>query len=115
MRIETEIITDRDAAQAEYAAIAHASPAPIVRAASERVRALQRELSAHLSAGATPCPDCGAVPIGMQKQPGVYEVGCQGRCTENRPGLNGGNRARGGTSALAVANWNARQWIEATG
>jgi hypothetical protein len=62
-------------AKAAYLEIAVTAPAPELRAATEKIKALQAEVSAIITEGASPCPSCGRPPHGME-QPGTYEVGC---------------------------------------
>lgn len=65
------------------------------------VKVVGMALSAALAEGASPCPVCGAAPIGMfqpsQELGEIVEVGCI-NCRHHR--------ARGGDSAGAVTRWN---------
>lgn len=95
-RTEAQITAELDDARAAYLAAADTAT-PTERAAlSQRVRTLQAELGAALSAGADPCPRCGTAPFGLQKRPGVYEVGC----------LTCDARARAASPDKAVTRWN---------
>lgn len=100
MRTEKDILAEIAQQKALYLEQIDTQPAGVVNATSERVKALQQELTDLLSSGATACTNCGAVPIGMKRRPHVYEVGCL-NCQDVR--------SFGGTSAEAVENWNAGQ------
>lgn len=72
-------------------------------------------ISASISQGASPCPQCDGHPAGMLKTPAhmhrdaevspVYEVGC-GAC---------GLRSRGPSPDRTVERWNAGEYVVAKG
>jgi hypothetical protein len=106
------------AALTDYRAKANTAAAPVVRAASEKVRAIQAELVAAFTEGAAPCPNCGHLPIGMAQTVSVknmtfaaVEIGCL-----NCPATSECSFAALGLSRdEAVANWNAgpEKWMPA--
>lgn len=108
-----KIKADLGAALAAYREIANTAPAPQVLEASRKARALQEALSAAISEGANPCPDCGAQPHGMEQPTGKsgveYEIGCLA-CGqfEHTDGTLRWHRVRGGMLPKhAVEAWNA--------
>jgi len=86
---------------------ANIQPAPVLAELSNKVNFLMNELSALLSSGAKFCPNCGNHPHGMQKRPGVYEVGCLKCASPKKPTY----RAQGETPAQAAENWNNEQYV----
>jgi hypothetical protein len=77
-----DIKARRDAAQAAYNQVANTGTVAEVKAASDAVRDTRAELSAAITVGANPCPDCGTHPHGMEQPHNSdesvpeYEVGC---------------------------------------
>lgn len=65
-----------DEAKAHYLSIANTAPAEEQRAASEKIKAFQSELSALITEGAKPCPSCGGAPVGIEQPGPTFEVGC---------------------------------------
>lgn len=130
MRTETEIAAEILALKADYHEAAQKLSAPELKKASDRIKALQGDLSDLLSAGSKPCPKCGGKPTGMRKRTdtvrvgtevfthGTYEVGCVPCDPETR--IEGGKRitrsprALGSTAKKAVEKWNAGEWEERT-
>lgn len=85
-RDEPAILAEIAAAQAEHHEGADTLPAPAIRAIAERIKAARAELSASITDGANPCPECKNPPHGMVKTPArlergamlppLYEIGC---------------------------------------
>src|SRR5688572_10977078 len=81
MKIE-DIIGQLDAAKAAYLETKREASTIEEKVASAHaaVKKLQAELSAAITEGAQPCPDCGAAPHGMIQPRGIdgieFEVGC---------------------------------------
>lgn len=109
MRTEQELNGLITEAKSAYHEIVDTGNRHELAAAAKAVTDLQAELQATLAAGADPCPECAAQPIGLLKRPAiykggllevgpVYEVGCL-VCDVRR--------ARGSTPAQAVESWNA--------
>lgn len=103
-----EIRAEIESARAAYMSAAQGSEAEW-RPLSDRVKALQAELSAAISEGANPCPGCGVAPLGMVQQVSIrhkvreeYEIGCP-RCANHRGETNPVREA-------AVMLWNAGKY-----
>ena len=136
MRTQTAIRADIEAARKDYEAAVATKPAHEVRPHSQRVKALQAELSDFLSAGSEPCEKCSGKPVGLRhvrargtgrvaegKQMVVffshaYEVGCPA-CGDKRamattpeelsgPDL---DQYEADTIARAVKKWNDEQYL----
>lgn len=106
MRTEKQITKEIAEIRAAYQEAAATRPAAEARAILEPLKGLQQELSDLLSAGAKPCPMCGAAAMGMTREAkphlGRFEVGCPA-CPI---------RARAHSVAEAVADWNAGEYTE---
>lgn len=127
----TVIRAELGEANAAYQAAVATQPETVWRPLSDRVKALQQELSAAIAAGAVPCSRCGLPPLGLRHvhaskgKGGVvwhhtFEVGC-GACpdtkADDRRGFaetpreeSGADLDRHGEAAraAAVAKWNAK-------
>jgi hypothetical protein len=65
------------------------------------IRQLQHDIQAVLTDGAEPCPHCKKLPVGLEKQRDLFEVGCP----DHRL------RSRGPTPAIAVERWNDMEYV----
>lgn len=85
---------------AKYRAMADTATQSELRKASDAVKECRKALSACITEGAEPCPDCKVLPHGMEQPKGdsvEYEVGC----------LACGKSVRGGLLPKhAVEAWN---------
>jgi hypothetical protein len=104
-----------EATQRQYHDGVHTLPAAALSVLTETMKELRKALSDCYSAGASPCPDCGNLPHGMERRPGLFEVGCLA-CLPRIVLGNGGKlrevrAAQGKTAQDAVANWNGHRWL----
>ena len=137
-----KILEDHHAAMIAYAELAQNgdSTQAQLNAAAAAVRDLGQQLSGAISAGATPCGNCQAAPIGMLKTPAyfnqgvevpaMFEVGCVfcapflvanelrgGRLLidgESKRVVRRSYSARATDPVEAVRKWNAGEWVEDT-
>lgn len=109
------IHAELDAALQEYREGAHTLAAPTLAELSTSIKLLQQELSDACAMGSKTCPQCGNLPHGMERRPGLFEVGCLACLPElvkiGTVTMRKSSAARGKTAAAAVDNWNAQRWI----
>lgn len=108
-----EIKKQIDEAQGKYLSLVHTAPGNEVRAASAKVKELQRQLSAEIVKGAKPCPGCDQLPHGLEQPRGKgnaeFEIGCVSGCKPfvHTDGTVRERRVRGGMIPKhAVDAWN---------
>jgi len=84
-----------------------------LRAITEDVKDLSKQLSAAITEGAEPCEGCGELPLGMVQQIAVknealdyFEIGCSKVCRHKR--------AQGFSRAQAVQKWNDAKYLPPT-
>jgi hypothetical protein len=120
-RNEEQIRQELEKAQKEYIAAVETEPAHKVRPFTDRIKDLQKELTAMLTEGAHPCPNCGYPPIGLRhvhvvvptnRKTFTYEIGCPCGPVKNAEGkAEKSLRSQGATVAEAVAEWNAGRYL----
>lgn len=113
MRKISDIKAELATALAEARAVSNDLPVSKQKPYTDKVVALQKELSDVITAGANPCPDCGELPHGLEQPSGKggieYEVGCVAGCPdlELPDGTRIQHRVRGGLLPKhAVDAWN---------
>jgi hypothetical protein len=109
MRDIKQIKTEIESARAEYQDKVNSVAAAELYPLSQKIKQLQAELVATISAGAEACKACDNPPHGMEQQVAIkgqamtiYEVGCL-VCPDRR--------AQGFTPQLAVESWNSEKFL----
>lgn len=87
MRTQAEIQAELDKVRAERHAKAGSITEDESRAIGDKCKSLMAELSASLTDGAKPCPNCGVLPHGNHKQKLRFKKGSDGVARQEVPDL----------------------------
>ena len=102
-----ELERELTALREEYHEISQTATAPDLAAKSDVIKAKMQEIGSVLVKGANPCGECGQVPIGVKRRPGVFEIGCPACTNPESLSVPADNlRSQGETVEEAADNWN---------
>lgn len=108
-RLTTDIAAEMRAVKEKYCELSPRVSPDELRPLHNQLKALRLELSAAITRGARPCPDCGQPPIGIMHDGAngpEYEVGCAA-CKDHR-----GERSRSRAAAVAAWDDGPDSWVK---